>query len=235
MTPDQIPLAGSAPCPRCHQSKSVDSLTGRCTRCQPIQISDLPPDFQAYARKAEYQKYKEFFVGLLIGPVLIAIYFFYASSPKGAPQWILWALVVATLVFIGASGSTLFRKRSLLRRYHRLAYVMQHLNPVHAELQYDVIGGGRSRSRRYFNVCQLAPGSTWPHEISQRIEIDIPPKSESQVVTGDFWKTFLSGYDPRDKPKLWGKVYFDPDQSGSAVICIQDGLFLSVSENNRNF
>jgi hypothetical protein len=233
MTPDQLPLAALTPCPRCRQAKSVDSLTGRCIRCQPIQLSELPPDFQGYARKAEYQKYKELFVGLLAGPVLIAIYFFYESSAKGAPKWLLWALVVATLVLIGGSGATFFRKKGLLQRYHRLAYVMQHVRPVDAELQYEVVaGGGRTRSRRYFNLCQLAPGSTWPNNISQRVEIDIPPKSESQVVTGDFWKTFFSGYDPRDKPKLWGKVYFDPDQSGSAVICIQDGVFLSVRENN---
>jgi hypothetical protein len=233
MTPDELPLTVATPCPRCQQAKSVDSLTGRCISCQPIQIGELPPDFQAYARRAEYQKYKELVIGLLSGPVLIAIYFFYASSAKGAPQWLLWALLVATLALIGGSAATFFRKRSLLRRYHRLAYVMQHVNPVEAELQYEVIGGGEhSRSRRYFNVRQLAPGSTWPNDIGRRIEIDIPPKSESQVVAGDFWKTFFSGYDPRDKPKLWGKVYFDPDHSGSAVICIQDGVFLSVRENN---
>jgi hypothetical protein len=232
MTPDQIPLAALAPCPGCQQAKSVDSLTGRCTSCQPIQIGELPPDFHGYARKAEYQKYKELLIGLLTGPVLIAIYFFYASSAKGAPQWILWALVIATLVLIGASAATFLRKKGLLQRYHRLAYVMQHVKPVDAELQYEVIGGGRTKSHRYFKVCQLAPGSTWPNDIGQRIEIDIPPKSEAQVVAGDFWKTFFSGYDPRDKPKLWGKVYFDPDESGSAVICIQDGVFLSVSENN---
>lgn len=229
----QISLAGSAPCPRCRNSASVDSLTGRCLRCQPIQISELPTDFQAYARKAEHQKYKEFFIGLLIGPVLIAIYFFYASSSKGAPRWMLWAAIIATLISSAAGIATLLRKKNLLQRYHRLAYVMQHLNPIDAELQYEVIaGGGPSRSRYYFHVRQLAPGSTWPADIGQRIEIDIPPKSESRVVSGDFWKTFFSGYDPRDKPKLWGKVYFDPDQSGNAVICIQDGLFLSVSENN---
>ena len=223
---------GQPTCPLCHQTKSVDSLTGRCIRCQPIQLSELPPDFQGYARRAAYQKYKEFFVGLLIGPVLIAIYLFYASSSKGAPPWMLWAVIIATLILIVASIATLRRKTNLNQRYHRLAYVMQHVKPVEAELQYEVTGGGSSGSRRYFNVCQLAPGAVWPNDTGKRIKIDNPPKSESDVVTGDFWKTFFAGYDPRDKPKLWGKVYFDPDQSGSAVICIQDGLFVSVRENN---
>jgi hypothetical protein len=227
----ESPEPNATPCPRCRQSKSVDSLTGRCTRCQPIQLTELPSDFQAYAHRARFQKYKEFVIGLLIGPVLIAIYFFYASSGKGAPPWILWALLVATLIFIGLSVYALVRKQSLLQRYHRLAYIMQHVKPVDAELQYEVIGG-RNSSRRYFKVCQLGPDSKWPDGIGQKIEVDMPPKSEAQAVTHDFWKTLVAGYDPFDKPKLWGKVYFDPDQSGSAVICIQDGLFLSVSENN---
>jgi hypothetical protein len=169
---------------------------------------------------------------LLIGPVLIAIYFFYASLGKGGPPWILWALLITTPILIWRSVSTLVRKRSLLQRYHRLAYVMEHVKPVDAELQYEVIGGTYG-SRRYFKVCQLGPGSKWPEGRGQKIRVDMPPKSEAQAVNHDFWKTVLAGYDPFDKPKLWGKVYFDPDQSGSAVICIQDGLFLSVSENNR--
>ena len=228
----ESPKPNAAPCPRCHQSKSVDSLTGRCTRCYPIQLNDLAPEFQAYARRARFQKYKQFVIGLLAGPVLIAVYFYYASSGKGGPAWLLWALLFATAILIGGSVYALVRKQSLLQRYHRLAWVMQHVKPLDAELQYEVLGG-RSGSRHYFKVCQLGPNSKWPEGIGQKIKVDLPTKSVAQVVTPDFWKTALAGYDPFDKPKLWGKVYFDPDQSGSAVICIQDGLFLSVSENNQ--
>lgn len=151
MSPGQVPNKSwespepiATPCPRCRQSKSVDSLTRRCTRCQPIQLTELPSDFQAYARRARFQKYKEFVIGLLIGPVLIAIYFFYASSGEAGSPWILWALLIATVILIGLSVYALVRKRSLLQRYHRLAYIMQHVEPLDAELQYEVIGGRNS-------------------------------------------------------------------------------------------
>ncbi len=218
-------------CPICHKSNNTDSLTGRCTRCQPIRIDELPPDFQAYARSARFQKYKEFAVGALIGPVLIFIYFFYSAFSKSAPQGFLWLLIGGSVIFLGLSVRTLVRKKDLLTRYYRLAYVMQHGKPIDAEMQYEVVSG-KSSSRRFFNVSQLAPGQTWPEGVSHRIEVDIPPRSEAKAVTYDPWKRFFEGFNPADKPKLWGKVYFDTDRSGSAVICIHDGLFLSVSENN---
>lgn len=234
MSPAPILSANSTACLRCHQSKTVDSLTGRCSRCHPIQINELPPDFQVYARKAQSQKYRELVIGLVTGPVLIGVYLYYAARGQDAP-WLLWLLVIATIALIAGSVKSLRRKRTLLQRYHRLANVMQHVKPVDAELQYEVWNrGGRGSTRCYFKLYQLGPGSSWPAGVGQKIEIDIPPESEEQAVTQtqSFWKTLVAGYDPFEKPKLWGKVYFDPDRSGSAVICIQDGVFVSVRENN---
>ena len=204
--------------------------------CQPIQISELPPDFQVYAQRAQKKKYRQLIVGLIAGPALIAVYFWSVSSSKAlnAP-WLLWVLIFAAVFLIGASIYSLRRKRNLLPRYYRLAALMQHVEPIDAELQYEIWNqGSRSPTRCYFKVCQLAPGAKWPEGVGQKIQVDVPPDSEEVVVTTkDFWKKLAAGYDPFDKPKLWGKVYFDPDQSGSAVISIQDGLFVSVSENNR--
>lgn len=216
-------------CENCGQSKYVDSLTGRCITCEPIQIGELPPDFQPYFRKAHSQRYREFSVLLFFGPVSIAILLFYEFAGDDAPAWIFLVLLAATPVLIGVGLYRFILKRNLLLRYYRLAYAMQHVTPVQAELQY-----APRRSGHHVKVCQLAPGSKWPDGVGQKVEIDFPPKSDIQAVTNDRWKTLLAGYDPNDQPKLWGQIYFDPDLSGSAVVCIKDRVFLSVSENNSS-
>lgn len=73
----RLPAEGgqaSPPCPLCHRSKYVDSFTKRCTSCHPIQIEDLQPKLQAYARRARSQRYWGFAWGLLAGPTLVVVY-----------------------------------------------------------------------------------------------------------------------------------------------------------------
>ena len=62
-----------APCSLCHQSRYVDSLSKRCTRCHPIQINDVAPELQDYARGALSKRLREFTVGMLVGPSIVGI------------------------------------------------------------------------------------------------------------------------------------------------------------------
>jgi hypothetical protein len=227
MTPDQIPSAASSPCSRCQQSKSVDSLTGRCTACDPIQLSDLEPSIQDYARRARWQKYKEFLVGFSLGPVSMGIILFYSSRGKGVAPWFFWLIVIATPILMGASIYSLFQKRQSLLRYYRLGQVSRFVTPIDAQLQYEAAGGRYPHS--YFLLCELAPGSNWPDSLGRKFEIDIPPRSEERAVKNDFWTRFFEGFDPGEKPKLWAKVFIDPDQSGSALIRVADHIFVTKS------
>ena len=228
MSSDPATSSGSPTCPLCNQSTSVDSLTGRCIRCHPIQLSELSPELQSYAREAESERYRNFLLGLVMTPILIGGYFFLVFTEADVPGWVLGLLVISTPVLLGMSIYTWVRKRSLRQRYYRLPYVMQQVAPIQAELQYKA-----KDKRRYFEVCQLAPGSSWPAGVAQKLEIDIPPKSDREAVTNDFWEKLIAGYDPHDHPKIWGHIYFDPDHSGSALICVEDRVFVSVSENNK--
>jgi hypothetical protein len=232
MTSGQIATVSSGSCPTCHQSKSIDNLTGRCTTCQPIQLSDLDPLFQNYARSARTQKYTQLLMGLLLGPAAIGILLFYSSRGKGVSPLFFWFIVLATAAITGMSIHTFARKKQSLLRYYRLSQLGRIVTPVDALLQYQSRNRGARNAHCYFKLWELGPGSTWPEGLGQRIQIDIPPRSQEKVVTGNFWKRFFSGYDPGEKPKLWAKVYFDPDQSGSAVIRIADSVFVTVSENN---
>jgi hypothetical protein len=232
MTSGQIATVSSGSCPTCHQSKSIDNLTGRCITCQPIQLSDLDPLFQNYARSARTQKYTQLLMGLLLGPAAIGILLFYSSGVKGVSPMFFWFIVLGTAAVTGMSIHTFARKKQSLLRYYRLSQLSRIVTPVDALLQYQSWNRGARNAHCYFKLCELGPGSTWPEGLGQRIQIDIPPRSQEKAVTGNFWKKFFSGYAPGEKPKLWAKVYFDPDQSGSAAIRIADSVFVTVSENN---
>lgn len=227
MTPDPIPSTASAPCPRCHQSKSVDSLTGRCTACDPIQLSELEPSIQDYARRARWQKYKEFLIMFSLGPVSIGIILFYSSRGKGFAPWLFWLAVIATPILMAASVYSLFRKRQSLLRYYRLGQIVRFVTPVDAQLQYEAQRGRYPHC--YFRLCELGPGSNWPDSLGRRFEVDIPPGSYERAVKNNYWKRFFEGFNPAETPKLWAKVYFDPDQSGSALIRVADSIFVTKS------
>lgn len=220
----------STPCPLCHQSKPFDSLTRRCTRCQPIQIKDLQPELQAYAGRAQYQRYKEFAVGMLLGPAAIAICAYYSKGIWSTPLII---SLIVTPIIMGVSVNSLRQKGQSLLRYYRLGFVLRYGKPIDAELQYAVSGGGRySSSTHYFNLVELGPYSVWPSSIRKKIIVDIPAKEAAALVgSRDKWQKFFKGFDPFEKPALWAKVYFDPNESGSAVIRIADGVFVSVTDN----
>ena len=226
MTPNPSAPATTV-CPTCHKPDSVDSLTGRCTACRPVQLSDLEPAIQDYARRARWQKYKEFLVMCSLGPVAIGIILFYSSRGQGISPLLFWLVVMATPVLIGASAYSLFRKRQSLLRYYRLGEVSRFVTPIDAQLQYEA-GGGRY-PHSYFQLCELAPGANWPDSLGRKFEVDIPPRSQARAVSYNWWKRFVSGYDPGEKPKLWAKVYFDPDQSGSALIRVADSTFVTKS------
>src|SRR2546423_13077274 len=110
MTPDPTAPATTTVCSTCHKPDSVDSLTGRCTACRPVQLSDLEPSIQDYARRARWQKYKEFLVGFSLGPISIGIILFYSSRGKGVAPLLFWLVVIATPIVMGASVYSLFRK-----------------------------------------------------------------------------------------------------------------------------
>ena len=225
MTPAPIASATTTICPTCQQADSVDSLTGRCTACFPIRLSDLEPSIQDYARRARWQKYKEFLVGFSLGPISLGIILFYSSRGKGVAPMFFWLVVAATPVVMGASVYSLLRKRQSLLRYYRLGEVSRLVTPIDAQLQYEARGGRYPHS--YFNLCELAPGSSWPGSLGRKFEVDIPPRSQERAVKSNFWKKFFEGFDPGETPKLWAKVYFDPDQSGSALIRVGDSLFVT--------
>src|SRR2546423_11709693 len=227
MTPDSIAPATTAVCPTCHKVDSVDPLTGRCTACRPVQLSDLEPSIQDYARRARWQKYKEFLVGFSLGPISIGIILFYSSRGKGVAALLFWLVVIATPIVMGASVYSLFRKRQSLLRYYRLGEVGRFVTPIDAQLQFEARGGRYPHS--YFRVCELAPGSSWPDSLGGKFEVDIPPKSQERAVRYNFWKRFFEGFDPGETPKLWAKVYIDPDQSGSALIRVADRIFVTKS------
>ena len=227
MTSDQIATVSSGSCPTCHQSSSIDNLTGRCTTCQPIQLSDLDPSIQDYARRARWQKYKEFLVMFSLGPVSIGIILFYSSRGKDVSPLLFWLVVIATPVVMGASVYSLVRKRQSLLRYYRLGQVSRFVTPIDAQLQYEARGGRYPHS--YFKLCELGPGSNWPDSLGRKFEVDIPPRSQERAVKSNFWKKFFEGFDPGETPKLWAKVYFDPDQSGSALIRVGDSIFVTKS------
>ncbi|HYV24331.1 MAG TPA: hypothetical protein VE969_03765 [Pyrinomonadaceae bacterium] len=137
MAPDPIAPATTTVCPTCHKPDSVDSLTGRCTTCQPIQLSDLEPSIQDYARRARWQKYKEFLVMFSLGPVSIGIILFYSSRGKAVTPLLFWLVVAATPIVMGARVYSLVRKRQSLLRYYRLGEVSRFVVPIDAQLQYE--------------------------------------------------------------------------------------------------
>ncbi len=105
----QEPGTLTAPCALCHQSKYVDSLTGRCTHCQPIRMNDIQPELQRYARRAQLQRYKELAIGVIAGPAVILIYLFYTTRGKSAPI-VLWIGVILTPTLIRKGCIHLFSK-----------------------------------------------------------------------------------------------------------------------------
>ena len=227
MAPDPIAPATTTVCPTCHKPDSVDSLTGRCTACQPIQLSVLEPSIQDYARRARWQKYKEFLIGFSLGPVSIGIILFYSSRGKGVAPLLFWLVVAATPIVMGASVYSLLSKKQLLLRYYRLGEVSRFVTPIHAQLQYEARGGRYPHS--YFRLCELRPGSNWPDSLGRKFEVDIPPRSQERAVKSNFWKNFFAGFDPGETPKLWAKVYIDPNHSGSALIRVADSIFVTKS------
>lgn len=227
----RLPLEGDPAsatlCPLCHQSKSVDSLTNRCTRCHPIQIEELDSELQEYARRAQSERFRLFALGILLGPVAIVICLYYSKGSFSTPTLV---ALILTPVIMGASIYSLNRKGKLLR-YYRLGFVMKYSKPLEAELKYDV-RGSKYGSTRSFNLCRLGPGSVWPSGVCEKIKVDDPEKENEQTVSAkDFWKKLYQGFDPMERPVLWAKIYFDPDQSGSAVIRIADSVFVSVCDN----
>ena len=235
MGPEHSPPTNPPACPRCRQPGSVDSLTGRCLRCQPIRIDELPLEFQVYAKEGERNRYRQLIVGVLIGPALslVAAYYYMSLKADTSPQWFLLLLMIIGPLFSGMCIYFFIRKKSLLQRYYRLAQVRERVKPVDAELEYEV-WGSRGGSRRCFKLHQLGPGSEWPAGVGKRINVDRPPNSETAAINPQrSLKQVIENYNPFEPQKHWGKVYFDPDGSGSAVICINDGLFLSVGENIR--
>src|SRR5260370_4329429 len=115
----------SAPCPLCHQSKYIDSLSGRCTRCHPIQIDDIQPELQAYAQRARSQKYWGLVTGVVTIPLSLV---FYTVTESIA---FLLIPVILTPLFIGISLYAFIRKRKILLRYYRLGFVLKYLKPIH--------------------------------------------------------------------------------------------------------
>lgn len=162
-----------------------------------------------------------------LGPVSIGIILFYSSRGKGVAPWVFWLAVIATPFVMGASVYSLLSKKQSLLRYYRLGEVSRFVTPIDAQLQYEARGGRYPHS--YFRLCELRPGSAWPDSLGRKFEIDIPPRSHQRAVKNDVWKRFFEGYDPGETPKLWAKVYFDPDQSGSALIRVADTIFVTKS------
>ncbi|MDX6496937.1 MAG: Double zinc ribbon [Blastocatellia bacterium] len=112
----RLPLEGDPAsatlCPLCHQSKSVDSLTNRCTRCYPIQIEELDSELQEYARRAQSERFRLFALGILLGPVAIVICLYYSKGSFSTPTLV---ALILTPVIMGASIYSLNRKGKLLR------------------------------------------------------------------------------------------------------------------------
>lgn len=226
----RLPAKGgqaSTPCPLGHQSKYVDSFTKRCTHCQPIQIEELQPELQAYARRARYHRYKALATGILMGPFITVVY---AST---GPSRYLFIPVLLGILFFGISLYAFMSKRNLLLRYYRLGSVMRYVKPIDAELKYSA-----HRTKAYFYLCQLGPDSLWRGVRKNKIRVDFPVKEDLQLVNNtysithlDFFVLTFKGGDPTEPDHFWAKVYFDPDQSGSAVIRIANSTFVSAKEN----
>jgi hypothetical protein len=142
---------------------------------------------------------------------------------------VLWIFVILTPILIARAAYIFFRKGNLLGRYYRLGSVLRYVTPVDAELKYKV--ERRSNAYCYFYVCQLAPGSIWPSALRERIQVDLPMEADEKAVGQNFLKKLYEGFDPNENQPLWAKVYFDPDQSGSAVICSANSVFVSAKEN----
>ena len=219
------------PCPQCHQSKYVDSLTGRCIRCDPIQIDDIQPELQAYAQRARSQRYWGLVTGVVTIPLSLV---FYTVTEAIA---FLLIPVILTPLFIGISLYAFMRKRKILVRYYRLGFVMRYVKPIDAELRYDLRQGKNSR-KCYFDLCRLGPDSIWRGVKKNKIRVDDPAQGDEQLVNNkyspthlDFWLQLSKGANPNEPDRFWAKVYFDPDQSGSAVIRIADRVFVSAAEN----
>jgi len=105
------------------------------------------------------------------------------------------------------------------------------VKPVDAELKYKEERRSKLGVYCYFYVCQLTPGSIWPSALRDRIQVDIPTEVDEKAVGQNFLKKLYEGFDPNENQPLWAKVYFDPDQSGSAVICSANSVFVSAKEN----
>ena len=172
---------------------------------------------------------------MLIGPAAIAICAYYSKGTFSNPLMI---SLILTPILMGASVYFLIRKRKPLLRYYRLGFVMRYAKPAEAELKYEV-RSTRYGSTHYFDLCRLGPNSLWPSGVDKRISVDIPANENAQtvannaqtVINKDFLKKLYQGFDPMEKPTLWAKIYFDPDESGSAVIRIADSIFVSVTDN----
>lgn len=119
-------------------------------------------------------------------------------------------------------------KRKLLLRYYRLGFLMRYAKPVDAELKYE----RGSHRTYYFYLCRLGPDSLWRGVRKNKIRVDFPAKEDEQfVINKNAWSRFVGGFDHMEPDHFWAKVYFDPDQSGSAVIRIANSIFVSAKEN----
>jgi hypothetical protein len=214
-------------CPECHQTDGIDSLSGRCQRCHSITIEDIAPELQDYARSAHTYRSRKIVISILVGPAILAAYFFELYS--GRRNFFLLALGVIVTAALGGIGlRAVLRFRTLILRYYRLGFVMKYVKPIDAELWYSV----GNRSPCYFHLERLAPGAVWRGVRQNKIRIDPPYGDCEQLVRSTHtWSNFQKGSNPIESEHFWAKVYFDPDESGSAVITIGKCVFVSAKEN----
>lgn len=207
----------ATPCPLCHQSKYFDSLTMRCAHCSPIQFSDMHPELEGYARRARVKRYKVTMGLILISLIFIIIYTF---SDRGG---LLFVLLIAAAILPIVAVLLFIRSRNYLLGYYRLGWVIGNVKPVDAELKYKVVSTGKGGASYYFYICRVAPAAFWPTSLKDKMRID-PPLSEYEKMVDNH--SFMGENNP-----LWGKVYFDPDESGNAVIRIANSIFVSVKNS----
>jgi hypothetical protein len=153
---------------------------------------------------------------------IIAFLITYAFADKGSAPFVFFLLVLGFFT-ITISLSVFIRKRNYLLRYYWLDSVVGKVAPIDAELKYKNVSTGRW-AYDYFYFCQVAPNSNWPTDFKERIQIDPPLSAYGKLVDKHPWFG-------QNQP-LWGKVYFDPDKSGNAVIRIDHCIFVSVQESN---
>jgi len=160
-----------------------------------------------------------------LGPVALGIILFYSARGNDIPPLLFWVAVMGTPVLMGASIYSLLSKKQSLLRYYRLGQASRIVTPVDAQLQFEERGGRFPHC--YFTLCELGPGSKWPESMGRKFEVDIPAGSEKRAVRYDSLKRFFEGFNPGDTPKVWAKVYFDPNQTGSALIQVADSIFVT--------